>query len=156
MAKKNCCQLVFEGSNNKIKKFKKVVDKAEKVWYPLEAASNKTAKQNLDNSTMKQPWILKKFQRTCEAIHTPLKTVTTGRWNACESKQLAWSKLEKQEPRPDTAMWKILGSQSLSKKERTLNMRVWSWLRMNAGGVPNTCKSNGTLNWKFSDGRDKV
>lgn len=21
-------------------------------------------------------------------------------------------------------------------------MRVWSWLRMNAGGVPNTCKSN--------------
>jgi len=24
-------------------------------------------------------------------------------------------------------------------------MRVWSWLRMNAGGVPNTCKSNGTM-----------
>ena len=24
-----------------------------------------------------------------------------------------------------------------------INMRVWSWLRMNAGGVPNTCKSNG-------------
>ena len=24
----------------------------------------------------------------------------------------------------------------------TLNMRVWSWLRMNAGGVLNTCKSN--------------
>ena len=23
------------------------------------------------------------------------------------------------------------------------NMRVRSWLRMNAGGVPNTCKSNG-------------
>ena len=26
---------------------------------------------------------------------------------------------------------------------RINNMRVWSWLRMNAGGVPNTCKSNG-------------
>ena len=25
------------------------------------------------------------------------------------------------------------------------NMRVWSWLRMNAGGVPNTCKSNGDI-----------
>ena len=23
-------------------------------------------------------------------------------------------------------------------------LRVWSWLRTNAGGVPNTCKSNGT------------
>ena len=40
-----------------------------------------------------------------------------------------------------------------------INMRVWSWLRMNAGGVPNTCKSNGTywddfgLIFKFSGGR---
>ena len=24
-------------------------------------------------------------------------------------------------------------------------LRVWSWLRMNAGGVPNTCKSNEAL-----------
>ena len=24
-------------------------------------------------------------------------------------------------------------------------LRVWSWLRMNAGGVPNTCKSNGVF-----------
>ena len=28
--------------------------------------------------------------------------------------------------------------------ESTFNMRVRSWLRMNVGGVPNTCKSNGT------------
>ena len=27
----------------------------------------------------------------------------------------------------------------------TFNMRVWSWLRMNAGGVLNTCKSNEAL-----------
>ena len=32
-------------------------------------------------------------------------------------------------------------SQLLSKQENS-NMRVRSWLRMNAGGVPNTCKSN--------------
>ena len=25
----------------------------------------------------------------------------------------------------------------------TILLRVWSWLRMNAGGVLNTCKSNG-------------
>ena len=24
-------------------------------------------------------------------------------------------------------------------------LRVWSWLRTNAGGVPNTCKSNGAI-----------
>ena len=29
--------------------------------------------------------------------------------------------------------------------ETILNMRVRSWLRMNAGGVPNTCKSNGVV-----------
>ena len=35
---------------------------------------------------------------------------------------------------------------------KNLNMRVRSWLRMNAGGVLNTCKSNGVLEMKFSDG----
>ena len=38
------------------------------------------------------------------------------------------------------------GSYSYFEREReitVINMRVWSWLRMNAGGVPNTCKSNG-------------
>ena len=29
--------------------------------------------------------------------------------------------------------------------ESTFNMRVRSWLRMNAGGVPNTCKSSEAL-----------
>ena len=29
--------------------------------------------------------------------------------------------------------------------ESTFNMRVRSWLRMNAGGVPNTCKLNEAL-----------
>ena len=35
------------------------------------------------------------------------------------------------------------------KEGKTYNMRVRSWLRMNAGGVPNTCKSNGVM-WKDS------
>ena len=30
-------------------------------------------------------------------------------------------------------------------KHLNLNLRVWSWLRMNAGGVLNTCKSNGDI-----------
>ena len=29
--------------------------------------------------------------------------------------------------------------------QKDLNMRVRSWLRMNAGGVLNTCKSNGVV-----------
>ena len=41
--------------------------------------------------------------------------------------------------------------------ESTFNMRVRSWLRMNAGGVPNTCKLNGVYmkpsDCKLSGGR---
>ena len=33
---------------------------------------------------------------------------------------------------------------NLKASALTFNMRVRSWLRMNAGGVPNTCKSNET------------
>ena len=36
--------------------------------------------------------------------------------------------------------------------ESTFNMRVRSWLRMNAGGVPNTCKSNGVIELRPSGG----
>ena len=36
---------------------------------------------------------------------------------------------------------------NVSEETPNFNMRVWSWLRMNAGGVPNTCKSNGTI-WR--------
>ena len=35
---------------------------------------------------------------------------------------------------------------------KRINMRVWSWLRMNAGGVPNTCKSSEAMLRKFTDG----
>ena len=41
---------------------------------------------------------------------------------------------------------------NVSEETSNFNMRVWSWLRMNAGGVPNTCKSNGTIRrWFRSD-----
>ena len=36
-----------------------------------------------------------------------------------------------------------LVSVTLNRKEQNIKVRVRSWLRMNAGGVPNTCKSNG-------------
>ena len=34
---------------------------------------------------------------------------------------------------------------SMKMLDQDLNSRVWSWLRTNAGGVPNTCKSNGDI-----------
>ena len=40
-------------------------------------------------------------------------------------------------------MKSILVSDEVANKNQ--NMRVWSWLRMNAGGVLNTCKSNEAL-----------
>ena len=36
-------------------------------------------------------------------------------------------------------------------QKQTLLTRVWSWLRMNAGGVLNTCKSNEALIFDSSD-----
>ena len=33
------------------------------------------------------------------------------------------------------------------RRAEDINLRVWSWLRTNAGGVPNTCKSSGVLQW---------
>ena len=32
---------------------------------------------------------------------------------------------------------------SIYSRTQQLNWRVWFWLRLNAGGMPNTCKSNG-------------
>ena len=60
--------------------------------------------------------------------------------------------------KPRERMWrrKLPGKRrkikTLSEDREKFNMRVRSWLRMNAGGVPNTCKSNGhkkKLRWKL-------
>ena len=36
-------------------------------------------------------------------------------------------------------------SQTMRLAGQNFNIRVWSWLRMNAGGVLNTCKSSGDM-----------
>ena len=96
----------------------------ESIWIEL----------NLDKWTVMQPW---KFQiRKAEMLtwknfrEQNLKTVNQK------------TKLESQ----------TSGRKAFWKSFRLFNMRVWSWLRMNAGGVPNTCKSNG-LGLKPSDFR---
>ena len=39
-----------------------------------------------------------------------------------------------------------------AKRYITINLRVWFWLRTNAGGVLNTCKSNERSNTLVADG----
>ena len=34
-------------------------------------------------------------------------------------------------------------AKSIKHEKYKFFWRVWSWLRINAGGMPNTCKSNG-------------
>ena len=41
--------------------------------------------------------------------------------------------------------------QAILTRIQTFLTRVWSWLRMNAGGVLNTCKSNEALKIDSSD-----
>ena len=38
----------------------------------------------------------------------------------------------------------------LNSKILYIFWRVWSWLRMNAGGMPKTCKSNEVAHWRWS------
>ena len=43
--------------------------------------------------------------------------------------------------------------QAILTRIQTFLTRVWSWLRMNAGGVLNTCKSNEAL---LTDSSDEI
>ena len=50
--------------------------------------------------------------------------------------------------------WRDEIAKQLFWPNQTLYQRVWSWLRMNAGGVLNTCKSNEALSLDSSDEGD--
>ena len=43
-------------------------------------------------------------------------------------------------------------SQEGKTNKQFLQWRVWSWLRMNASGRPNTCKSRGSAVWQHTGG----
>ena len=45
----------------------------------------------------------------------------------------------------DKSQFNWCKNQTELRSRSHFNMRVWSWLRMNAGGVLNTCKSNGLI-----------
>ena len=58
-----------------------------------------------------------------------------------------WAKMSIQKVR-----YKQLKKQTTTMKIVDLYffLRVWSWLRMNAGGMPKTCKSNGVAFGRWS------
>ena len=47
--------------------------------------------------------------------------------------------------------WNELDFEFVLKRIWDILTRVWSWLRMNAGGVLNTCKSSEALKFDSSD-----
>ena len=65
-------------------------------------------------------------------------TLITKQWNTYDSRKFLLIKFL----RTNLKTVKREDSQVLSDRYQTLYQRVWSWLRMNAGGVLNTCKSN--------------
>ena len=71
--------------------------------------------------------------RKCESIWKPNADEQIYLWVWENSN---WTeKMQIFKPKTVSQMKKLAG--------QLFNMRVWSWLRMNAGGVLNTCKSNG-------------
>ena len=81
------------------------------------------------------------------------RTLIIKQWNVLEnSKKFSWE-IRKNQPFAKLFLKRLRNNQvkngQLFKpvvlRESKLFMRVWSWLRMNAGGVLNTCKSNEAL-----------
>ena len=123
--------LLLRSTENEVKKLrkklKKVVDKRKKLCYSKRAVASTTTK-NLENWTV------------CKTLKILIKwpLVIGHEW-------------EHSEQNLKTPVERFKTSQAKFWTGINLNMRVWSWLRMNAGGVPNTCKSNEAIEMKFSD-----
>ena len=70
------------------------------------------------------------------------QTLITKQWNTYDSRKFLYI-LKNGFNKPKAVKTRDSQTVVLSEKIQTLYQRVWSWLRMNAGGVLNTCKSNG-------------
>ena len=123
---KSAWQNEIKQCQNFEKKIKKVVDKTNSNCYTKQAVRQANASENstehLENyivqRTKNKPVILR---QGCWKVPKLKNEITQRIWVSVQSK---WAN----------------GSERTCQR---LNSRVWSWLRTNAGGVPNTCKSNG-------------
>ena len=99
---------------------KKVVDKSGEIGYN----NQRCQRESKDNGS--DPW--KRYSEDRQAREKFTKTARARAWARANSKQSDFWERQRNLP---------------SKFCEGLNIRVWSWLRTNAGGVPNTCKSSG-------------
>ena len=65
-------------------------------------------------------------------------------------KKRKWSLKTEQNVNSISRDTNILKLQIIWKRFNIFFWRVWSWLRMNAGGMPKTCKSNEVVLWSWS------
>ena len=128
------------------KNFKKPLDKKETAWYNNKAVTKDglPRKRDLSNRRIRTDSSVGTSEINWDFARN-LKIKQYMRMN--ENPDFFWK--SKQVIQSNKAIW--TNRQSCSEKSllllyRSFNMiklRVWSWLRTNAGGAPNTCKSNG-------------
>ena len=121
-------------------------------WYPLHFILLSTKKWK---KLMKKIW--KKFKKVVDKWKTlcyhkqAVAESDTKSTLITEQHDQPWTilRISSEEQKP-SKVWIFLNSQQACENpgNKHFNMRVWSWLRMNAGGVLNTCKSNEAL-WYF-------
>ena len=110
--------------------------------------------RNKNNSKKVKKSLQKSWRERKKSYLCTRKTTGTRGWEKREvverSSLKEWSKQSlKGKCRKTLSILKINPSQDRKQEKRDTNLqrRVWSWLRMNASGRPNTCKSNGK--WPF-------
>ena len=113
----------------KSKKVEKRLDLIRNKWYIISAFKGKGERE-----TKKQKSSKKRLTKKDEIWYIRCIPKRNGmifeNWAKCQFTKLVRTNQFKQ---TDYFFW-----------------RVWSWLRMNAGGMPKTCKSNEVDQWRWS------
>ena len=109
------------------KNLKKVLDKCKMLWY-----SKWAIRESEQRTLYIVNWIMQRQTITPWTIIMDCLSVFRNEF--ITANENSWVYL----------LDKFIQNFDLSSSEFRYNfLRVWSWLRTNAGGVPNTCKSNG-------------
>ena len=132
---------------------------------PLAASKDSEIKNIFENS-----WKYEKFVVYCKASLIAAKSLRNERfikklqpisvgvwWRLPSSSELSLNWLTNaHENRSEVHFNSVFMSCSKGRKNSRSNYRVWSWLRLNAGGMLYTCKSNGSIGactwWRVANG----
>ena len=118
------------------KNLKKVLDKCKILWY-----SKRANRESEQRTLYLVNWIMQRQTITPWTIIMDCLSVFRNEF--ITANENSWVYL----------LDKFIQNFDLSPSGFRYNfLRVWSWLRTNAGGVPNTCKSNGALRCLVANG----